>query len=40
MLWLGLAGATADDPIAEGMQSVLEANLSEGIASYLSLIHI
>ncbi|MER6678519.1 NAD(P)H oxidoreductase [Streptomyces sp. NPDC000983] len=34
MLWLGLAGATADDPIAEGMQSVLEAGLSEGIAYY------
>ncbi|WAZ26728.1 NAD(P)H oxidoreductase [Streptomyces cinnabarinus] len=39
MLWLGLAGATADDPIAEGMQSVLEANLSEGIASYCGFSH-
>ncbi|MCG0062332.1 NAD(P)H oxidoreductase [Streptomyces tricolor] len=34
ILWLGLAGATADDPIAQGMQSVLEATLSEGIALY------
>ncbi|WP_433544220.1 NAD(P)H oxidoreductase (plasmid) [Streptomyces sp. CA-294286] len=34
MLWLGLAGATADDPIVEGMHAVLETNLSEGIASY------
>ncbi|MFE0674130.1 NAD(P)H oxidoreductase [Streptomyces sp. NPDC058867] len=34
MLWLGLAGATADDPIAQGMQTVLEASLSEGIAYY------
>ncbi|MFI8423469.1 NAD(P)H oxidoreductase [Streptomyces sp. NPDC085479] len=34
MLWLALAGATADDPIAESMQSVLEANLSDGIAYY------
>ena len=34
MLWLGLAGATADDPIAHGMRSVLEVGLSEGIAGY------
>ncbi|MGV9457209.1 NAD(P)H oxidoreductase [Streptomyces sp. NPDC003635] len=34
ILWLALAGATADDPIAQQMQSVLEANLSEGIAYY------
>ncbi|WP_030775082.1 NAD(P)H oxidoreductase [Streptomyces sp. NRRL F-2664] len=34
MLWLALAGATADDPVAESMQSVLEANLSDGIAYY------
>lgn len=34
MLWLGLAGATADDPVVEGMRSVLETNLSEGIAYY------
>ncbi|MDQ8704407.1 NAD(P)H oxidoreductase [Streptomyces sp. LHD-70] len=39
MLWLGLAGATADDPIAEAMQSVLEANLSEGIAYYCGFSH-
>ncbi|MEG3627600.1 NAD(P)H oxidoreductase [Streptomyces poriticola] len=34
MLWLGLAGATAEDPVAEGMRSVLENTLSEGIAYY------
>jgi putative NADPH-quinone reductase len=34
MLWLGLAGASADDPIVEGMQAVLETTLSEGIAYY------
>ncbi|MFG3043250.1 NAD(P)H oxidoreductase [Streptomyces sp. NPDC048330] len=34
MLWLALAGATADDPVAESMQSALEANLSDGIAYY------
>ncbi|MEU5224573.1 NAD(P)H oxidoreductase [Streptomyces toyocaensis] len=34
MLWLGLAGATADDPVVEGMHSILETNLSEGIAYY------
>ncbi|MFJ5708194.1 NAD(P)H oxidoreductase [Streptomyces sp. NPDC093105] len=34
ILWLGLAGATADDPIVAGMQTVLETNLNEGIASY------
>ncbi|MFF5637035.1 NAD(P)H oxidoreductase [Streptomyces sp. NPDC012825] len=34
MLWLGLAGATSDDPIVPDMQTVLETNLSEGIASY------
>ena len=34
MLWLALAGATTDDPFAESMQSVLEANLSDGIAYY------
>lgn len=39
MLWLGLAGATGDDPVVEGMQTVLEANLSEGIASYCGLSH-
>ncbi|MFE1437330.1 NAD(P)H oxidoreductase [Streptomyces sp. NPDC058739] len=39
MLWLGLAGATSDDPIAQGMQAVLEANLSEGIASYCGFSH-
>lgn len=34
ILWLALAGATADDPVAESMQPVLEANLSDGIAYY------
>ncbi|MGW7358301.1 NAD(P)H oxidoreductase [Streptomyces sp. NPDC054802] len=34
MLWLGLAGATAGDPLVEGMQTVLETSLSEGIAYY------
>ncbi|MFJ2740837.1 NAD(P)H oxidoreductase [Streptomyces sp. NPDC087440] len=34
MLWLGLAGATSDDSIVAGMQTVLETNLSEGIAYY------
>ncbi|WP_280378764.1 NAD(P)H oxidoreductase [Nocardia wallacei] len=34
MLWLGLAGATSDDPINEGMQRILETTLSEGIAYY------
>ncbi|WP_208827728.1 NAD(P)H oxidoreductase [Streptomyces ficellus] len=34
ILWLGLAGATGDDPVVAGMQAVLETNLSEGIASY------
>ncbi|CAM5288179.1 NADPH oxidoreductase [Streptomyces pilosus] len=34
ILWLGLAGATADDPVVEGMRRVLETNLSEGIAYY------
>ncbi|CAM5344270.1 NAD(P)H oxidoreductase OS=Streptomyces tendae OX=1932 GN=GUR47_01050 PE=3 SV=1 [Streptomyces tendae] len=39
MLWLGLAGATADDPVTEGMRSLLEANLSEGIAYYCGFSH-
>ncbi|MFF0201270.1 NAD(P)H oxidoreductase [Streptomyces sp. NPDC005017] len=39
MLWLGLAGATSDDPVAQGMQAVLEANLSAGIASYCGFSH-
>jgi putative NADPH-quinone reductase len=39
MLWLGLAGATADDPIVEGMQALLETNLSEGIAYYCGFSH-
>ncbi|MCB5164945.1 NAD(P)H oxidoreductase [Streptomyces bambusae] len=34
MLWLALAGATSDDPFADSMQSVLETNLSDGIAYY------
>ncbi|WP_395571239.1 NAD(P)H oxidoreductase [Streptomyces sp. BK79] len=39
MLWLGLAGATADDGVVEGMRSVLETNLSEGIAYYCGFAH-
>ncbi|MGC0327199.1 NAD(P)H dehydrogenase (quinone) [Streptomyces sp. SAI-170] len=39
MLWLGLAGATSDDPVAKEMQSVLEAQLSEGIAFYCGFSH-
>lgn len=34
ILWLGLAGATSGDPVVEGMHTVLETNLSEGIAYY------
>lgn len=34
VLWLGLAGATADDPVVKGMHTVLETHLSEGIAYY------
>ncbi|WP_278262926.1 NAD(P)H oxidoreductase [Nocardia sp. AG03] len=34
ILWLGLAGATADDAIVPGMQQLLEAQLSEGLAYY------
>ncbi|MFC7891692.1 NAD(P)H oxidoreductase [Streptomyces sp. NPDC057381] len=34
ILWLGLAGAPSDDVVVEGMRSVLEANLNEGIAYY------
>jgi NAD(P)H dehydrogenase (quinone) len=33
-LWLGLAGATADDPITEGMHAFLSAQLNDGIAYY------
>ncbi|MDI3405111.1 NAD(P)H oxidoreductase [Streptomyces cavernicola] len=39
MLWLGLAGATADDPVTEGMQTVLDTNLNEGIAYYCGFAH-
>ncbi|MEV8553780.1 NAD(P)H oxidoreductase [Streptomyces glaucescens] len=39
ILWLGLAGATADDPVVEGMKTVLETNLSEGIAYYCGFSH-
>jgi putative NADPH-quinone reductase len=39
MLWLGLAGATADDGVVEGMRSLLETNLSEGIAYYCGFSH-
>ncbi|MEV0063022.1 NAD(P)H oxidoreductase [Nocardia sp. NPDC050718] len=34
VLWVGLAGATADDAIVPGMQAVLEGLLSEGLAYY------
>lgn len=34
ILWLGLAGATAEDPIVAPMVDLLEAQLSEGIAYY------
>jgi putative NADPH-quinone reductase len=39
VLWLGLAGATSDDPVTEGMSAVLETNLSEGIAYYCGFSH-
>ncbi|TDT42091.1 putative NADPH-quinone reductase [Streptomyces sp. BK208] len=39
MLWLGLAGATADDPVTEGMRAVLETSLSDGIAYYCGFSH-
>jgi putative NADPH-quinone reductase len=39
ILWLGLAGATADDPVVEGMQTLLEASLSDGIAYYCGFTH-
>ncbi|WP_308248666.1 MULTISPECIES: NAD(P)H-dependent oxidoreductase [unclassified Nocardia] len=34
ILWLGLAGATAGDEILPGMQQLLEAQLSAGLAYY------
>ncbi|MEV6363114.1 NAD(P)H oxidoreductase [Nocardia asteroides] len=34
ILWLGLAGATAGDDIVPGMQQLLEAQLSAGLAYY------
>ncbi|GGK67521.1 NAD(P)H oxidoreductase [Nocardia camponoti] len=34
ILWLGLAGATANDEILPSMQQLLEAQLSEGLAYY------
>ncbi|WP_306796210.1 NAD(P)H-dependent oxidoreductase [Nocardia sp. XZ_19_369] len=34
ILWLGLAGATADDAIIPGMQQLLEAQLNDGLAYY------
>lgn len=39
ILWLGLAGATGADPVVEGMRTVLETNLSEGIAYYCGFSH-
>jgi NAD(P)H dehydrogenase (quinone) len=37
MLWLALAGAGADDPAAAAMRELLDAQLSDGIASYCGL---
>ncbi|HLS75977.1 MAG TPA: NAD(P)H oxidoreductase [Nocardia sp.] len=34
MLWLGLAGAAADDPLVETMRRALSAQLDDGIAYY------
>ncbi|MFE3544405.1 NAD(P)H oxidoreductase [Nocardia sp. NPDC059177] len=34
ILWLGLAGATADDEIVAGMRQLLDAQLSVGLAYY------
>ncbi len=39
ILWLGPAGATADDPIAQGMQSVLEATLERGHRACTAVSH-
>ncbi|MFJ4871436.1 NAD(P)H oxidoreductase [Streptomyces sp. NPDC088757] len=39
ILWLGLAGATGDDPLVKGMRAVLETGLSEGIAYYCGFSH-
>ncbi|MFD3707251.1 NAD(P)H oxidoreductase [Nocardia sp. NPDC058658] len=37
ILWLGLAGATADDEIIPGMQQLLEAQLNVGLAEYAGI---
>ncbi|WP_433755539.1 NAD(P)H oxidoreductase [Nocardia sp. CA-135398] len=37
MLWLGLAGAAADDAVVELMQDALSAQLNDGIAYYCGL---
>lgn len=37
MLWLGLAGAAADDAMVDVMQQALAAQLNEGIAYYCGL---
>lgn len=39
MLWLGLAGAAADDVIVEVMQQTLEGSLNLGIAYYCGFSH-
>ncbi|QLY30288.1 NAD(P)H oxidoreductase [Nocardia huaxiensis] len=39
MLWLGLAGATADDAIVPAMTEALDAQLSAGIAYYCGFAH-
>ncbi|MEC3957151.1 NAD(P)H oxidoreductase [Nocardia sp. CDC153] len=39
MLWLGLAGAAADDPLVGFMQQTLEGQLNMGIAYYCGFSH-
>ncbi|WP_246023308.1 NAD(P)H oxidoreductase [Nocardia yunnanensis] len=39
MLWLGLAGAAADDPLIPFMQQTLEGQLNMGIAYYCGFSH-
>ncbi|MFJ3876742.1 NAD(P)H oxidoreductase [Streptomyces sp. NPDC090077] len=39
VLWLALAGVTSDDPMVEGMRTVLEVTLNEGLAGYCGLAH-
>ncbi len=37
VLWLGLAGASAADPMTEGMHALLAAQLNDGVAYYCGL---